>query len=497
MKTFLTIINKSLLRLFNPLLSIKYPGTLIFLFITLSVNSQQWTDPINISNMPGLDNQPDLCIDKNGVLHCVFTHKLASNWRKIYYAKSTDDGVTWTTPVDISLNPDTSLMNPHIIADTNNILYVTYDYNTMNPAATLIKLKTFDGNQWSEPFVVSEGMYNSDYNELVVDHNNRVFIFWLYLNQLIYYRIFNNGIFSDTICPYPGSQTWMLFSAKVDDNNDIHCIGYYSDPGPPVFPQSIVYFKYEYLNNTWSDYTAISINASGGGSDIDANIQNNPYIVYRQKTVSTGANNDSTMYTFYNGSAWSEPELVVNDPYEQQIAIDPYNRVHIIDREKLETGTKLVHYQKINGIWQGYIIDEADIVVANPEITETNNILYLVYYECYSNDDCRIKFTKNCLTTEVRTVQNSWHNIRIFPNPFKTETTVEFELSNQIQIDISIYNLNGQKIKNLMNEKIKPGKYRLIWNGKDLNGKEVMPGLYLVRLQSGRNIVTQPVEVIK
>jgi hypothetical protein len=48
-----------------------------------------------------------------------------------------------------------------------------------------------------------------------------------------------------------------------------------------------------------------------------------------------------------------------------------------------------------------------------------------------------------------------------------------------------------------MNENKKPGEYRLIWNGKDLNGKEVMPGLYLVRLQSGRNIATKPVEIIK
>ncbi len=28
------------------------------------------------------------------------------------------------------------------------------------------------------------------------------------------------------------------------------------------------------------------------------------------------------MYTWFNGNNWSEPELVVNDPYEQKIAID-------------------------------------------------------------------------------------------------------------------------------------------------------------------------------
>ena len=105
---------------------IGYSLFIILLFLSLTLPAQTWTNPVNISpNMPGLDNQPDLCIDKSGTLHGVFTHKLESNWRKIYYSKSTDDGQTWTTPEDISLNPDISLMNPHIVSDTSNILYVT------------------------------------------------------------------------------------------------------------------------------------------------------------------------------------------------------------------------------------------------------------------------------------------------------------------------------------------------------------------------------------
>ncbi|MFP4471447.1 MAG: T9SS type A sorting domain-containing protein [Bacteroidales bacterium] len=147
-----------------------------FISIALNLSGQSWTEPVNISpNLPGLDNQPDLCIDKNGTLHCVFTHKLDNNWRKIYYSKSTDDGLTWTTPEDISLNPDTSLMNPHIVADTNNNLYVSYDYNTGNPAMTVIYLTTYNGNQWNDPFVVSEGLYNSHRNLLVIDNNSRVY----------------------------------------------------------------------------------------------------------------------------------------------------------------------------------------------------------------------------------------------------------------------------------------------------------------------------------
>lgn len=278
---------------------------LFILIVFIGVNNllaQTLTDPVNISpNMPGLDNQPDICIDKNGTLHCVFTHKLGQNWRKIYYSKLTDDGATWTTPEDISLNPDTSLMNPHIVADTNNILYVTYDYNDMNPAAILIKLKTFDGNQWSEPFIVSEGMPSSEHNRLYIDHNNRLYIFWVFQTHKTYYRYLENQQWSDIINPYPNDYDLMIYSAVIDSNDNIHCVGYFSDPGPPVFPQSIVYFKYEYLNNFWSDKTIISLNASGGGANID--IQENPHIAYRQSTIGGSTPyNDSTMYTFYNGT---------------------------------------------------------------------------------------------------------------------------------------------------------------------------------------------------
>jgi hypothetical protein len=36
-----------------------------------------------------------------------------------------------------------------------------------------------------------------------------------------------------------------------------------------------------------------------------------------------------------------------------------------------------------------------------------------------------------------------------------------------------------------------------MWNGTDENGKEVISGLYLIRLQAGRQVMTRSVEIIK
>lgn len=477
--------------------------TLLLIFLPFTILAQTWTDPINISpNLTGLTNQPDLCIDKNGTLHCVFTHKLASNWRKIYYTKSTNDGEIWTTPEDISLNPDTTLYSPHIVTDTNNILYVSYDYNTGNPAALLIKFKYFDGYQWSEAMTVSENMYGSEHNRLLIDNNNRLYVFWAYQTHLTYYRYLENSIWSDTICPYPGDHLFGILTAVVDEENNLHFTGAYAESFPPVH-QRVIYVKYNYEENLWSEKTIVSSYTMLGSTDLDIDIDNqkNPHISYRQKNYYSGQYNDSTMYTFFNGSTWSEPELVVNDPYEQKIVIDPYNRVHIIDREKLETGTKLVHYQKINNMWQGYIIDEADNLTSFPDLTYTNGQLYLLYNKSDIPELSDIYISKFDITTGIKNDPDlsGIKTLDIYPNPFKTQTTIEFKTNKQQQINVSIFNLNGQHIKTLMNENTQPGTYRLLWNGKGKNGKEdwVIPGLYLVRLQSGRNIITKPVNYLK
>lgn len=477
-----------------------------FLFIILfplTLCGQTWTEPINISpNLPGLDNQPDLCIDNNGVLHCVFTHKLASNWRKIYYSKSTDDGLTWTTPEDISLNPDTSLMNPHIVADTNNILYVSYDYNTGNPAAIQVKLKTYDGNQWSGPFIVSNGMYSCHQNQLVIDNNNRVYVFWIFQTNKTYYRYFENNTWSEIIYPYPGNFKLILGSAVIDNNNNLQCVGSYSQPGPPVILQSTIFFKYDYLNDEWSDKTFVSPPTdygSVGGKDIDIFTTELPAITYRQRTYGTGPYNDSTMYTYFDGSTWSEPELVVNDPYEQKIAIDPYNRVHIIDREKLESGYKLVHYTKINDMWQGYIVDIADFYIVLYSLEKSDQKLYIAYYRSDVEGEGDIYFSCYDIVTGQNegNKQNSIQELNIYPNPFINETTIEFTINKQRQIKISIYDLGARHVKTIVNKEFSPGTFKYKWNGTDKNGKEVKAGLYLVRLLTGRHVVTNPVEYVK
>ncbi|MEN8224512.1 MAG: sialidase family protein, partial [Bacteroidota bacterium] len=201
---------------------------LILIFLPITVFAQNWTEPVNISyDMSILDNQPDLCIDKNGRLHCVFTHKLDNNWRKIYYSQSTDYGFSWIIPEDISLNTDLSLLNPHVKADSNNNIYVSWDYNTGNPEQTQIYIKKYNGTYWEEAVNITPNEPESHGNALVIDNNNRLYCFWGKggYNSNTYYKYLENDKWSETICPYPGNHYWAFTDFAVDDFNNIHCIG--------------------------------------------------------------------------------------------------------------------------------------------------------------------------------------------------------------------------------------------------------------------------------
>jgi len=69
-----------------------------------------------------------------------------------------------------------------------------------------------------------------------------------------------------------------------------------------------------------------------------------------------------------------------------------------------------------------------------------------------------------------------------FPNPFNPETTISFTIPHQANVEISVYNIKGQKVKTLVNEKRETGTHHVVWNGKDNADHSVGSGIYFYRL---------------
>ena len=71
-----------------------------------------------------------------------------------------------------------------------------------------------------------------------------------------------------------------------------------------------------------------------------------------------------------------------------------------------------------------------------------------------------------------------------YPNPFNPTTTIEYQLPVETHISLTVYNLRGQKIRTLVDEKMNPGKHSLIWDAQNDNGQVMGSGVYMVRLQT-------------
>lgn len=65
-----------------------------------------------------------------------------------------------------------------------------------------------------------------------------------------------------------------------------------------------------------------------------------------------------------------------------------------------------------------------------------------------------------------------------YPNPFGERLTVAFELAQTSNLDLSIYNATGQKIKNIAKGYMNTGMHSMFWGGTDESGVEVANGTY-------------------
>lgn len=489
--------------------------TLTILFFTLiSVHSlaqrapYDYDDPITVytQEVDKPISRFDVAIDNHGVIHCVMSIKIASNFYKIFYIKSEDDGISWTEPIDISNNNEKWVTVPKIVCDTVGHLYVVFTYDVGDYSKTKVVFKKFDGEYWSTGDTITQGM-NGATDGLITLSNSKVYCFFSHYHTICY-KIFENGIWSQTykICEGANNNRYYAYKVVTDDNGNLHCIGSHTSElssGTPI----VFYTKYE--NEVWSDLILFS-DTTSLDMDICIDNENEPHIVWREQMANVVPPISGFYYSEYRDGSWLHKKLLNASPTisENAIIADANNEIKMVNSvtQKLRNDSYYFHrhYRYYNGRWFNYELEYGSYLESTPTgknlLVKHENTIYLFYIRLIdtiinNNNEYLSSIYLRKKTTETDDIEISKipDNIRlnVYPNPTNNEINIEFYLNKPEQVKIGLYDMSGKLIEILSDKPGTQGNNLLTLKSKALQRKEVNTGFYIIKLSYGKNCYSQ------
>jgi hypothetical protein len=223
----------------------------------------------------------------------------------------------------------------------------------------------------------------------------------------------------------------------------------------------------------------------------------NPYDSLKTDSIVIGPNDTIGMTSFKIFTFAIDP-LNKNDRYEMMSGYDylllndsfPEESYHPFDVDKFGPADK--RFLLSSGPFNLIPGDTAKIIFAvlMGEDSSALNIVADKAQEIYDNGMQSVKEKTNLVNSklDIKAIRN---------NIFKDNIDLEYSIEKDGYVNIDIYDKCGRFIKNLINTNVKSGCHRISWNGKDNNGKNLVNGIYFVRIESAGNVKNTKVMLIK
>ena len=237
------------------------------------------------------------------------------------------------------------------------------------------------------------------------------------------------------------------------DNNFLYAcafnsvqIYYIDDPNNPILCGAWESSNTTYALAIYNSHAYVS-DKYGGLKILDISNPSNPYLV-------------NTILPHFDSLIYAKPiiydnKLVLSDSY--------WNELLIYDLSNAAF-PELFYSFKWNRLSAELTTNEDYLITANDDsgftILDLNNLT---------------PASENVIANEEILLTN-------YPNPFNPTTTISFSIINDSNVELSIFNIKGQKIKTLANNDFMKGSHSIIWNGFNESGDSVSTGIYLYKL---------------
>lgn len=397
----------------------------------------------------------------------IFVAKIDANGNWIWVAQA--GGNDFDRGYSIALD---ELGNCYITGNfCNNI---TFGSISLNGGGIYVAKIDNDGNwQWAtEPETVEE---QSAYKIAVDADGNSYVTGWFYGDPTFgNYQLINNGWRDIFIAKLDtnGNWQWALnaggdyydtgYGIAVDEMQNVYLTGYFSDVATfgdqnitSIGEDDIFIAKLD-TNGNWiwvsqaggiaDDYSSSVLIDSIGNIYITGCFEDEAF--FGTNSITSNGDCDIFIAKMDSSGAWTESYQAGGVYY------DAGNSLSLINSDELYI--------------TGYFNDEATF--GNQDITSNGDTD--IFVAKLSNDT---SINQVCIPSKII--------LSNYPNPFNPSTTLEFSILIDSYIDLSVFNIKGQKIKTLIDNKIDNGNHSINWNGKDDKDNPVSSGIYFYKLK--------------
>jgi len=445
-----------------------------------------WTTPVNISNTTGHSNYAALAVDRYGHIHVVWTDDTSGN-NEILYCFF--DGESWHTPVNIS-NDSTGSWNPKLACDTLGNPHVVWVDWGVEEGKGVPFYCHYDGVAWSTPISLSEILPHCSSLggiDIDIDVSNDVHIVWSdnsIGNFEVYHSVYNGTSWSTptNISDNKWDSSW---SRMVIDSSGHPNVVWknYADWGNP---DSVEVFYSKYKGGSWS--APINISHLTGQSckpKIALDSQDRPHVVWEERH-----GRYRVYYTHYDGSNWTVPYKLSGqtNSYGPALAIDSEDKAHVV----WGGAGNEIYYTFGNDTSWSVPFDIADSSGRNcllPDIGVDSTHLHVVWTKAIDRDRFEIYYSSHKLSGvephSWRPFPKGYRLEQCYPNPFNANTAIGYQLSavRPRHTALKIYNIRGEEVITLVDQEQRAGRYQVVWDGRNNQGKEVTSGVYFYRLK--------------
>ncbi len=92
---------------------------------------------------------------------------------------------------------------------------------------------------------------------------------------------------------------------------------------------------------------------------------------------------------------------------------------------------------------------------------------------------------------------SSYRLYQNYPNPFNPQTTIAYDLLEDADVKLVVYDLLGRVVRVLVNSRQKAAIRSIVWDGTDRYGQKLPSGIYLYRLKAGKFVETKKMILMK